>query len=966
MLDPIKLTPKKEATFVKFFTNHMPSSHEGESFFTYAILDNYNNLIKITEDPSEKNHTRNTNNNFQHTNSIQYQSGYTFYRDLNYNANTVQKNNLINQFEREVNNYVNQLTGTNLSPTVIHVQFEKKMIDDLYVDIGLLRSVDILNTLSVRNTLQGEWTEQESKTGVVIGKLVAIQKLFDSNGNRIEIPLKNCPVSIFNPSETFPTASDIDIDGNRLSLNVISSAKPQDYFDQISYETDLNYLRDYSSVENIPNHFKYTCTTNDNGEFILYDIPVGLQTFVFEVDLLKQGLSKDEVSLNFFPYPTEENPIVDTVPHFIYKQIQINVLPSWGTFGSGYTFYNFRVPNLDLRKWITYIIPPITYKKLTQEQNFFTNKVRNPLQVLVRDMTKDNFEIKKVQVVEIEDMYDRDYDQNFLWQNIGIQSKDKAEFRTNGYHAIKLPSNLYDPNGIGSNGQKGVWIGAYQLKMKYVNSEKVTGLVRYEYLDSNNTWQVKVKSHFDLNNTATNTSFLDQSFVGVFPYEQKWSLSYPEPYKIPKRPVLLNPNKTFDTNGEPISFLEPTYLDGDLVGGDDVGFGANGYGLQDSGSIQIPNEFSRNVTSREMYKYEEGIRWDEAYSNGYIPNDDPNFRSKVIDGEKYQRLEAGYGYMLIPFGWPRIKNTFQNGKLVDKLLESDFNSLVDYPLEFNGRTKPSYAEENYVTSEGNITIKMDEGLTGQFDIYRISNSVSVLPRLNPFLQKFVKLNFQQLLGNTAVNGVSTNRPNLAGNILANNTVSTTLPGLPVRYGLYFELQNLSVIVWNLGSVSSELTIGTETKLLNPSVVNGLTTGWFGPSLSSEDSIIFPANDSYDIVNNCFNSASYQIELRNTTSSQVEQPYAPYANNTGDNLIGSTCIFYNLQADDENNVPEYYLNSRCLELLFTQAPNGTIDQVQRMHVNGVRYGSHAGSTDLSFEINPINTPYNFPPFLPYGI
>ena len=51
-----------------------------------------------------------------------------------------------------------------------------------------------------------------------------------------------------------------------------------------------------------------------------------------EIDLLKQGLTKDEVSLNFFPYPATPNPNIDSVPHIYFRQFSINVVPSGAIF----------------------------------------------------------------------------------------------------------------------------------------------------------------------------------------------------------------------------------------------------------------------------------------------------------------------------------------------------------------------------------------------------------------------------------------------------------------------------------------------------------------------------------------------------------------------------------------------------------------------------------------------------------
>ena len=119
----------------------------------------------------------------------------------------------------------------------------------------------------------------------------------------------------------------------------------------------------------VPDRYKYSTITNDKGEFIIQDVPVGNQVILFEVDLLKQGMTKGEVALNFFPYSTEELPNVDNIPHFYYRQIPVGVTSSWGSFQTGYTEVNITT-NLDLRKWNTFYVPPISISETNMEELF--------------------------------------------------------------------------------------------------------------------------------------------------------------------------------------------------------------------------------------------------------------------------------------------------------------------------------------------------------------------------------------------------------------------------------------------------------------------------------------------------------------------------------------------------------------------------------------------------------------------
>ena len=272
-------------------------------------------------------------------------TGNSFYSSVNY----VMTANEISQITTDFYSQMNTLSsGTSRS----FISFSNPLIDDCYVNIKLQRTIDTLNTLSIENTVINSIPDQESSTGVVFGKLEAIQIITDAEGeNKIKIPLRNVPICLFNPSTDFPSSTSTDSDGNRLTLNLKETSTIDNYFNVNSFTADTAYfLKSYSGITEIPDQYKYTTTTNENGEFIIFDVPTTNQVAMFEVDLLKQGLTEDEVALNYFPYPSTTNYAnVDSVPHFFFRQIPVYVFPSWGNdIQSGYTELNISV-NLDLK-----------------------------------------------------------------------------------------------------------------------------------------------------------------------------------------------------------------------------------------------------------------------------------------------------------------------------------------------------------------------------------------------------------------------------------------------------------------------------------------------------------------------------------------------------------------------------------------------------------------------------------------
>ena len=698
----------------------------------FGTFDNISTTDQITNITWNRNikqnpHNMETRMDFVQKSNLEFVSGRTFSQKFDYEFDESEINVITDWF-------VNSMEEQFSKETISFVFVETIKIDDLYVDIKMERSFDVLDTLNIYNKVVGETPSRESLNGVVFGKIEAIQKITDDNGNKIRIPLRNVPVGVFIPSEDYPTPNNIDADGERLRLNyrpITTTTEDypieygSNYFNSESAEFDNQFLT-HPPLEKVKIHttFSNVVYTNENGEFFLHNVEVGAQILFFEINLLTQGLTKDEVALNFFPYPPNfENISIDTIPHYFYRAIPIDVAPTWGdSQQSGYTEVNVSI-NLDLRKWATYIIPPVSYKNM-EIGSFDYNKItKAPLTVQVRDMSKfdsskinetdfdkkiETYPSKRIQMVEIEDVFNKNENQQWEWSSEFSQIKDRALFFKYGFHAIKLPANIYDSDSYKTNVfgdpndstfSKGVWLCAYQLKVFLINEKefyRTTGAALISATDwSNKKWCDRDHFHCCLNkpidvikNEATpNTNAYDvrAEGIGQFPYERAWTKDYPSKYKIPKQPTKLNfvrPNLQeyyFDNdsqNGVLRPYIEsPRYSDGDLIHGNSW-LGWNGFGLSMYNSTLQYTDFATDVIGgnelSNMYKYETigAGRYGQnqyfgCYANGYynaidnVPsNSISNFgvgaSSSVLNGEEFQRVECGYGYFLFPSSLPRL------------------------------------------------------------------------------------------------------------------------------------------------------------------------------------------------------------------------------------------------------------------------------------------------------------------------
>ena len=904
--EEFEIQGESKRTVIRFFTTWSGQTTTDNTLY-YVIAD-YNNIpLKLVESKIELKFGLNFDNYNIPLSAIT--SGYKIYSGTSLESD---RNSVITESEKQsiTNNYINTInktanqnnTGSIITPFST-VFFDEYPFNDYYLNIKVNRSINTLDTLNIYNVPVNEATKFTNDTGVLFGKIDAIQVIKDDSGNKIKIPLRDTVVGIFNPSDEIPSIGSLDQNGDRITLSLYENlpydvslpANLSGYPTFQSFLTDVNYSKNDFENLNIPAKYKYTTITNENGEFVLHNIPIGQQTLMIEVDLLKLGLNPEEVALNFFPYPTVDDPNVSTIPHYYFNQFPINIVPSWGDLQTGYTEANLSIV-LDLRKWITYYTYPINNKNKVLEK-LLLDGVNVPLTVGIRDMTKVPFSYgnpPKVELVKIPDIYDRNLDLYDAWNNEFKIKNNKIEFNTTNFNAFKLPANLYDPNGIGTDKKKGVWIGSYQIKIFYP-----TDNISYQSTGYDEEWNSISKkilrtSYYYLNRypdwqNNSNNSQPDHGYgasFGIFPYEKAWSLNYPEPYKITKKPEFLNPYKQWDNSGNTISingfpstqgefFLQPRYLDGDLVGGPDIeGSNANGYGLQDFAGSLFGNNFSREVTRNEIWRYDGIDYWGDTYSNGYpvgmaiydqnlkqkyngIPNVPSNGVPYVVDingnvgSENFQRLEAGYAYWVKPTAWPRIKNEF----LGDHLLNQDFDPRSNHNNVYNGYQ--SYYPNTYLYLD-EITLKIGNGAPlnskfGRLNYYRVEKPFYVNIKKPPFVEKFIKLEFQRMYRDNSKDDDIFPNP-----LLGVGSVVHAFDWLD--YVFFDSPAPPQISIQNIGSVTVTIN-GVELK------TQAEKGGWdnrydFYLSVGdfNADSIELPANDSYDPITNSYRSASYIIYI----------------------------------------------------------------------------------------------------------
>lgn len=931
-------------TTLLFFSNSLNpeldltdgSTPEGPDLFpTILEFDIYGQAAKVSTFDGQNVWRMNVQNIHQPITAFTYNyaTGYSFVQDFNKLLTQQEIDIISSEFTSSVTNIIGE--GQFSSPRLDCVLSDYHYIDDFFVNIKLTRTHDTLDTLNIYNNVINSIPNQEGTTGVVFGRLMARQNIKDEAGNSIKIPLKNVPIGIFNPSQTYPASTSTDENGDRIFLNTLESAEEVEYFNFESFSSDTsNYLRSASAFDTVPEQYRYVTRTNENGEFVIYNVPTGTQTVIFEIDLFKQGLTKDEIALNYFPFPATDDANIDNIPSYVFKQFAIDVVPAWGTIQTGYTELNITT-NTDLRKWATFYIPPMAFGgNLLGSAGLANNTPYASMEV--RDMSKEGYPTTNIPMVEIQDILDKDENQTLMWFNEFIQLKSRARYYDKGFKAIKVRANMYDPLGFRTDSDgvpaigpysQGVWLAGYQFKFYYNQPETIFRSTGFQRNWVPAGWFGR--DHFHLNRGVTqpgSNTQVEGAGAGNAPYDKPWTPNYPEPYSIPSRPTQLNFDRndinTRLTNGAGYIYLEqPEYTDGDLIGkqvfgiqGDSGGYGAQ---FSVSNNYWFANRFSQEVARTYIYKYEGGVAWNEKYACGFEPSNsgfqiDPG-ASSVVGGEKYQRVECGYGYWLRPDGWPPIATEPWGDVIFTKSIEAGFglSSTLGPGSNPVGTASGSFIvganalyNDIYNLEERDLALALDSNAVfseGSLDIYRIIDPKDRVEPATPVIPTYAKFRFQEIYyqrGSSDLKRIQTAVKNGGGNDneYQFSRASGGIHGANDYQFLIFRLQNNGVIDVNVPGTSITLAPGEDYEF------QAQTFGL------DQKVLTLPGNSNYNFTTGKYQSANYTMEFVDITHRKDNNSTWPGSQS---NFYNYTILGTNVAADV--NSPSYYLCTRYLNL-----------------------------------------------------
>lgn len=238
---------------------------------------------------------------------------------------------------------------------------------DTHIKVKLEQNVDTLEFLTLSINTKDAYQDFNADYGVLVGRVIA--------NNGLGIP--NAKISIFielddNDAEDneivnlypYKTPRDKNNDGKVYNLlprvgkkdSVTKVVSPKQPFGSFPIKEEIitnpNYLKVYKK------YYKYTAVSNNSGDYMIFGVPVGVQTVHMSVDITDIGkYSMNPASmvtnLGFSPNlftdnntRIKENSELGSLPNTDLQEIGVNIIPFWGdstNFEIGITRQDFRI-----------------------------------------------------------------------------------------------------------------------------------------------------------------------------------------------------------------------------------------------------------------------------------------------------------------------------------------------------------------------------------------------------------------------------------------------------------------------------------------------------------------------------------------------------------------------------------------------------------------------------------------------
>ena len=236
---------------------------------------------------------------------------------------------------------------------------------DKYIVVKLEQSVKTLEFLSMSIDTNDVYQNFNADYGVLVGRVIANNSIGIPNAKiSIFIPLSDNDATDLDISSIYPytAPSDVNTDGKRYNLlprvgkyTSDGSVRPPQPFGSFPIKEEI--VSNVKFLDAYKKYYKYTATTNDAGDYMIFGVPIGTQTVHLSVDITDIGeYSMNPASMikslgyseNLFINQTIIKPSTDLndLPNIETQEIGVDIIPFWGdttNFEIGITRQDFKI-----------------------------------------------------------------------------------------------------------------------------------------------------------------------------------------------------------------------------------------------------------------------------------------------------------------------------------------------------------------------------------------------------------------------------------------------------------------------------------------------------------------------------------------------------------------------------------------------------------------------------------------------
>ena len=213
---------------------------------------------------------------------------------------------------------------------------------DRQVNLNLEQDFEFIEILSLKLSQSEIYNRQCADYGVVAGR-VSVNDGFGVPNSKVSIFIPITVEDEANPiiSAIYPykTISDVNEDGYKYNLLPYKPSYPG-HSATGSFPDLEDVLINPTAIEIYDKYYKFTVTTNDSGDFMIFGVPIGTYDIIMNVDvsdigpfsqspqdLIRLGLAT-ESQVNGVRFKVSEN--LGTLPQIISLNKSTTILPLWG------------------------------------------------------------------------------------------------------------------------------------------------------------------------------------------------------------------------------------------------------------------------------------------------------------------------------------------------------------------------------------------------------------------------------------------------------------------------------------------------------------------------------------------------------------------------------------------------------------------------------------------------------------